>query len=167
MSQLIIETPTYRLTIDVDLMGKDKLSAMSTLKRWNSEGKVELIEAVRPKPEYQASAWSTISQPEAKTFKKNWRRKSAPKESSKGVNFRTVASVLYPTKDSQKLELAEMNNVAHLVKHHERQCEFFVTGNLKDFIESGKQGRLKASYGINAVSADELVDLLKEKEGWK
>lgn len=161
---------SYKLTIDINLMQEEaKTSSMGVLKRWKSEGKIELIEAVRPRSERDVGyGWpgSPPKPPPSKRVRKSpWKTQDKVKDG--GVNFRSISSILYPTKDSQKLDLGEMNNVTHLMKHHERKNEFFITQNLKDFIESGKQDRLRSTYGIVIMTPDEVVGALTHLEGWK
>jgi hypothetical protein len=63
--------------------------------------------------------------------------------------------------------MTEMNNVFLLIKHHERKNEFLVTHNVKDFIEEGRQDRLRANFGIIAISPEGVVEMLSSIEGWK
>jgi hypothetical protein len=159
----------YKLTIDINLMYADpKLPAMDTLKRWKSEGKIDLIEAEPPR---NASSYGWPGAPAKPTYQAgNFRGKTrarVTKSAPGGINFNGVAAVLFPQRDPQKLHMSEINDVAHLIKHHMNKHELFVTANLKDFIEGGKKERLKASFGIIAMTPDEAVEMLSKMEGWK
>lgn len=155
----------YKLTIDVNLMDEgSKIPAMDTLKRWKREGKIELIEAA---PSQNASyGWpgSTIRTSPSRDPRGRTRMKKDPPGSP---NFKTVAGVLFPSKDFLKLNMGEINDVAHLVKHCVNKNEFFITVNMKDFIESGRRETLKQSLGIIAMTPDEVVEALAKIEGWK
>lgn len=158
----------YKLTIDINLMHEDpKIPAMDALKRWKSEGKIALIEAAPPRVE--PTARPSLPEVPPKAVATGFRGKSRTrinKQPAGAVSFKAVAAVLFPQKDSQKLNMGELNDVAHLVKHHGSKNEFFVTHNRQDFIEGGRRERLKASFGIIALSPEEAVALLSGIEGW-
>ncbi len=157
---------TYKLTVDINLMHETApIAAMDKLKRWKSEGKIDLIEASPPRE--AAFSWPGTPPKYSNNPRDNRSRGRVKKEPSGGPNFKTVAAVLFPNKDSQKLSMTEINDVAHLVKHHSSKNEFFVTHNLKDFIEGGKRERLKNSFGIIAMTPAEAVETLSKIEGWK
>src|SRR6185312_9453142 len=142
----------YKLTIDINLMHEAQtIPAMDVLKRWKAEGKIDLIEAEPPRLERgSAHGWpgAQIIKNEVRDPRQRGGRRIIKKESSHGANFRNLAAVLFPQKDSQKLNMGEINDVAHMLKHHSSKNELFITHNLKDFIEEGKRERLKAGFGI-------------------
>jgi hypothetical protein len=161
----------YKLTIDVNLMHTEtKQPAMDTLRRWKEEGKIDLIEADPPKsarePAYGWPGAPPKANPDTR-FGRAGTRGRPKKESGSGPNFKGVASVLFPNKDPLKLNMAEINNVAHLLKHHGSKNELFITANLKDFIDGGRRELLKSHFGVVAMTPVEAVDMLKEIEGWK
>jgi hypothetical protein len=161
-----MEPMLYKLTIDINLLHReDPIPKMDTLVRWRSEGKVELVEADPPRV--------VVNEPPPQPYKaNNWmrdpRQRIRPKKPASGAaTFKSIAAVLFPNKDSLKLNMGEVNDVAHLVRHHTSKNEFFVTHNRKDFIDDGKRERLKASFGILAVTPDEAVQTLTTIEGWQ
>ena len=162
----------YKLTIDINLMNEDpNIPSMDTLKRWTAEGKIQLIEAEAPKIVNEANDNSPAVQPRTSDQRRDPRspggRRVIKREPSGGANFRGVAAVLFPQRDSQKLHMGEINDVVHILQHHSSKNELFVTHNLKDFIENGKRERLKAAFGIIAMTPDEAVEMLSTIEGWK
>jgi len=146
----------YKLTIDRNLTNcSPELQAVSTLKRWKAEGKLNLIEA-----EAKANLFSE------KRALKPWQR--GPSKAGAGkAKFDHVASVLFPSRNVQKLNMLEINDVAHMIKHHGSGNEIFVTGNTENFIDGGRRERLKAVLGVIAMTPDEAVRMLSEIEGWK
>lgn len=161
----------YKLTIDINLVHEaESIPAMDTLKRWKAEGKVELIEAEPPRVERDAAqvrpGASTASN-DARDPRQRGGRRIIKRDPSHGANFRGIAAVLFPHKDPQKLSMLEINDVAHMVKHHSSKNELFVTHNLKDLIEEGKRERLKSGFGIIAMTPEEAVEMLSKIEGWK
>ena len=157
----------YKLTIDKNLMHEGStIPAMDTLKRWRTEGKIELIEAEPPKVEVTtAYDWPGAPLRPAAPVRDSraWSRARVKKEPPGGLSFKMVASVLFPLRDSQKLDMGEINDVVHLVKHHFRKNELFITHNIEGFIEGGKRESLRASFGIVAMTPDEAVLSLSKK----
>lgn len=143
-----------------------KIPAMDTLKRWKTQGKIDLIEAAPPRT--VAYGWPG-SPPKPAPFQRGGprQRMRVKKDPPGGVNFKGVASVIFPNRDSQKLNMGEINDVAHLVKHHASKHEFFVTVNLGGLIQNGRRESLKSCFGIIAVTPDEAVQMLGSLEGWK
>jgi hypothetical protein len=161
---------TYKLTIDINLLDVDpKVPAITTLKRWKEEGKIDLIEAEgnnvkRP----QAYGWpGAPPKPVEENRGRGNLRVRPKKDSASGPNFKNVAAVLFPHKDSQKLNMSEINDVAHLIKHHDSKNEIFVTKNNKDFIDEGRRELLRSYFGVVAMTPEEAVDMLSKTEGWK
>ncbi len=154
----------YKLTIDVKLMHEEpKIPIMDTLKRWMKEGKIELLEAAPRRVESAGYA-----PPLSASIGYRSRFRPGPKPKARGgVNFKEMASVLFPHQDSQRLDIHQINDVAHLVKHHGSKNELFVTHNQKSFIEKGKRERLKEAFGIIAMTPEETVEMLGKIEGWK
>ena len=161
----------YKLTIDSNLLHETtKIPSIDVLKRWKSEGKIELVEADAAKAKSEpAYGWPGSPPRPINTTRdpRGGNRGHVKKESAGKANFKALSSVLFPGKDSQRLNMGEINNVAHLVKHSISKNEFFVTHNLKDYITGGKREVLRGSFGIVTVTPDEAVDMLKKLEGWK
>lgn len=144
------------------------LAEIETLKRWKTEGKIELVEAAAPRgtPREPTYGWPGATQ-NVPPGNRGKRRGYLKKEPAGGVNFNSVAAVLFPGRNAQKLSMSEINDIAHLVKHHGSKNEIFVTANSRDFIDGGKRDRLKASFGILAMAPIEVVEMLSSIEGWK
>lgn len=132
------------------------------LKRWKEEGKISFNEADRAtlgRDPVKGWPGATVKTPQAKS------RAGKIVDSGKAT-FHSVSSILFPSKDPNKLNMGEINNVAHLIKHHSSKNEIFVTLNLKSFIEDGKREKLKNAFGIVAMTPEETVHMLGELEGW-
>jgi len=156
---------TYKLTIDNNLLENEaSIPAMAVLKRWMSEGKIELIDARAVRTE---SSFAPVSIEDARSMKRERLIRRSRAISAGVVTFRSVAGIIFPNRDSQKLSMAEINDVAHLMKHHTSKNELFVTENASAFIEAGKREKLKESLGIIALTSAEAVKMLSEIEGWK
>ena len=152
----------YTLTLDRNVSDNAKDgSPMSTLKRWQSEGKLKLVEAVGSgKP--PAYGWPGAPPKPAEPSRGRRIKKATP-----SADFRAVAAVVHPGKDSQKLNMSEVNDVAHLAQHLSNKNEIFVTSNLVTFIENGRRDRLRTALGIVVMTPEETVRSLIEMEGWK
>lgn len=165
---------TYKLTIDSDLMNaKEKLPAVNLLVKWKGEGKLDLIETDPVKtaddPRNPKQGWpGAPPQKEEKTLPA-WRgRRGAPKPGAGAtIKFADVASVLFPGKNSQKLSMTDINQVARIIRHHTSKNEIFVTGAPDLFITGGRREHLKRVFGIIAMTAEETVKSLREMEGWE
>ncbi len=159
------EEVTYKLTLDVDLTQPEvKVEGMDQLKKWQSEAKIELYEAnvnKDKKPE------GTPAPVERKMYGRDPRRPSAKKDQSGKADFRSVAAIIFPSRDPLKLNINEINNVAHVIKHHANKYEIFVTANEKVFIENGRREKLKGAFGILTMTPVEAVRMLGQMQGWK
>lgn len=157
----------YKLTIDVNLMAAGlKLDAMDTLKRWEAEGKIQLLEADPPKT--AAYGWPGAAPQPPPVAPAPWgrqRRRLKKSEESGNASFKSVAAVLFPGKDPWKLNMSEVNNVAHLIRHHSTKNDIFVTNN-STFLEGGRREVLKSYFGITAMNPDEVVRWLEHSDGW-
>ena len=159
----------YNLTIDANLMHVEpKLPAMGTLERWNSEGKIVLVEAEpRLGASQPDSAWPRSPSGFAQASQHQRNIRGPVKRAPAGAkSFKEFAAVLFPYKDPQKLNMGEVNDVAHLVRHHTSKNEMFITGNLKGFIDSGRRELLKAVFGIVTMTPEEATEMLSKKENW-
>ncbi len=158
----------YKLTIDRDLLTQTPMSAaILNLQRWKSEARVELIEA---EPSTRTSTAAPANVP-PKTGRpasgsKGWYQ-TRPKVAAGKVVFGRMAAILFPGRDVQRLNMTEVNDVAHLVRHHLSGNELFVTGHAECFIEGGRRDLLKANFGVVAMTPEETVRMLSETHGWK
>ena len=151
----------YKITVDINLMHENPaIPAMDTLKRWVGEGKLELIESEPPR----LVPGAPPKAPPPKVDTRWGTRTRVAKELPGAVKFKNVAAVLFPKKDSQKLDMSEINDVARLVKHHGSRNEIFVTNN-QNFLEM--RDSLKAAYGTVTMTPQEVVGSLSSIEGWK
>ncbi len=151
----------YKLTMQGSLLEDSAgVSSIQTLKRWREEGKIDLVDA---NPAKGAVPISRNPEIDAGGRRRIPSRKIA--ESGK-ANFKAVAAAIFPGKDPLKLDMTEINNVAHLIKHHASKNEIFVTADTRSFIEGGRRESLKAQFGILAMTPDEAVRMLCELQGW-
>jgi hypothetical protein len=163
---------SYKLTIDKDLMHKvPPPQGIDVLKRWETEGKLALIEAepsTKGKPTADNEGWFKLNnRADAPPGGAKILRRIPSKVAAVRVTFARMATILFPHRDTQKLNMTEINDVAHMVKHHGSGNELFVTGNSDSFIKGGRRELLKASFGVIAMTPEEAVRMLTEIEGWK
>jgi hypothetical protein len=157
----------YRLTLDTSLT-KDasQIPAMGVLQRWKSEGKVDFLEASPEVKEVYGWPGAAPVPPGQRDFDGK-RRHFKKQPTVGGVNFKSIAAVLFPHRPSDKLDMGEINQVAHLIKHHGNKNEIFVTKNTVSYIEGGRRERLKSSFGILVMTPEDTVQMLSEMESWK
>jgi hypothetical protein len=160
-----------KITIDMNLMEPGLgIPAMDTLRRWKDEGKIELVEADRAAAvKEQPYNWPGAPPKREESSEKVWkggRGRSGKMQESGKANFKSIASILFPGKDPLRLNMGEINGVAHLIRHHLIKSEIFVTGNAKDFIEGGRREVLRSHFGIVVMTPDEAVQMLAEANGW-
>jgi hypothetical protein len=157
------------ITIDKKLISESTNSeAIQTLKRWQTEGKLELVDT-EPKEKFQAEtkAWFTVNNVETKNSNFGGPSKRRAPKSAHKINFTQVAGVLFPHRDSKRLDMSEINDVAHIIIHHTSGNKIFVTDNTNTFIVQGRRERLKSSFGVVALTPEETVQWFVEHEGWK
>lgn len=164
---------TYKLTIDSDLLNaKEKQPAVNLLVKWKTEGKLDLIETdpakVEEDPRNPRTGWPGAPPQREEKPLPAWRgRRGAPKPGAgASIKFADVASVLFPGKNSQKLSMTDINQVARIVRHHTGKNEIFVTGTPEVFIAGGRREHLKRVFGVIVMTPDETVKSLREMEGW-
>jgi len=157
----------YKVTLDRGLISANPpLIAIATLKTWEAEGKLELFEADRAK-ETRSNEINSAAPPSANQSPWGRRGKPPPKRNSpSAITFAQIAAVLFPHRDAHKLDMAQINDVAHLVRHHSLGHSVFVTLNQRDFIDDGKRKRLHAIFKILVMTPEEVVTMLHETEGW-
>jgi len=152
-----------KLTLDGGLL-RDAvlLPAVRTLKMWESEGKVEMFESDRAKGSTQSS-WPGAPkvQPAPSTRFRSSRRTEAG-----GLSFQRISLVIFPRRDPHRLNMTEVNAVAHLMKHHALGHSIFVTNDSDSFISEGKRERLKSAFKIVILTPEEAVGSLSESETW-
>lgn len=164
------ERVKYRLTVDVNLMAAElAVAGMDVLKRWMREGKIELVEVERPRT--AGDVWSTpdpvLRAPRGRGGYHYANSRPKIVRDSGAASFRRVASVLFPLKDCDKLNMAQVNDVSHLIKHHLSRNELFVTGNRRDFLDDGRREALKSAFGVVAMTPADAVAILGRMEGWR
>ena len=152
-----------KLTLDGGLLRElSLLPAIRTLKTWESEGKIEIFEADRAK--------------EAPTGQQGWpggtpparlspRHRTIKRTEKNGLSFQRVCGVLFPNRDSHRLNMTEVNDVVHLLRHLTLGHFIFVT-NAPSFIAEGKREKLQAAFRTVILTPEETVIALKETEPW-
>jgi len=148
-----------KLTLDGGLLRENVLlPAVRTLKAWEAEGRIEIFESDRAKEEPTTSK-AAYGWPGARTVSS--RAKVARKSEPGTVSFQGICSVLFPNRDAHRLSIAEVNDVAHLLRHHTQGRTIFVTTNAENFIVDGKRERLAALKIIVLTPEEAIVALEK------
>jgi len=145
------------LTLDEGLMaGEDSLAAVRTLKHWEAEGRIQLFGTDPPK--------DAVSVPfnarRARTERRPGPYRMTTRPGAGSSPFQRISAVLFPNRDCQRLNMGEINDVAHLVLHLTRGHNFFVTTNVRAFIAEGKRELLRAAFQIEVLTPDEAVNAL-------
>lgn len=161
----------YKLTVDGNITDAGfQGPGLETLKAWKEEGKIDLIETNPSRPmKPQPYGWPGAppkTEAERSSGQEGHRPRSRRMNESGNANFKTVAASVYPGKDPHKLNMTEINNVAHLIQHHAAKHEIFITVNSRDLIEGGRRAILKAQFGIIVMTPNEAVAALNEMQGW-
>jgi len=142
------------LTLDGGLLREATLlPAVRTLANWQAEGKIELFECDRISAVAAPVASSRMAGMQS-------RYRGPRRGSSTGPSFQRISSVLFPRRDPSRLNMTEINDVAHLVHHYSLGHAMFVTTNVKDFIADGKREHLKAAFNLLVFTPDEAVGAL-------
>lgn len=68
-----------------------------------------------------------------------------------------MSAVLFPLRDPQRLNMNEINDVTHLLRHHTLGHTIFVTTNAQNFIVEGKRERLHSLFKILVLTPEETV----------
>lgn len=152
-----------KLTLHGGILREHTLSAaVHTLKALQSEGKVELFESDRAK-EAKAVAYGwpggTPSAPPARRYRSQKRHDPAG-----GPSFQMVSLVLFPHRDPHRLDLKEINDVSHLLRHVSLKHEIFVTTDTANFISGGRRERLLSAFKIVVLTPDETVAAVRESQ---
>lgn len=150
-----------KLTLDGGLLREGVLlPAIRTLKSWETEGRIELFESDRAKerPAARTQGWPGGPSPS----RPHSRFRAPRKLDSKGISFQQISAVLFPMRDPHRLDRIEVNDVAHLLRHHSLGHAIFVTNNEKNFIADGKRERLEAAFKILILTPEETVQALSE-----
>lgn len=161
---------TYKLTIDVDLMeAVPDVPGMAILKQWKEEGRIGLVDAAASKSLRQpVYTWPGAPTPLKSDNKPMWGRRHQAviiKKSGK-ADVKSISAILFPNTDHSRLNMDQINSVAHLLKHHSTKNEIFVTLNKKDFIDEGRREILQAQLGIVVMTPEETVQSLRKLQGW-
>src|SRR5688572_896536 len=100
-----------KLTLDGGLLRESELlPAVKTLKTWEAEGRIELFESDRAKETTGQQGWPGGPAPVRPHSKFRVAKKSDPS----GASFQRISAVLFPHRDSLRLNMTEVNHVAHL-----------------------------------------------------
>lgn len=145
------------LTLQGGLLREPELQpSLKILKSWEEEGKVELFETDRLKESAATQALAAVP-----TKPAHPRYKPKRKADSGAVSFQRVSAVLFPGRDTHRLNMTEINYVSHLISHHNSHRSIFVTANTGEFIDQGKRQRLLAAFKIVVYTPEETVEILK------
>ncbi len=144
---------------------------METIKKWKAEGKIDVLEVDKPtvSREQPTHGWPGAPPKPVPERTGSWKGKNRPakmKESG-NANFKSIASILFPGKDPLRLNMTEINTIAHLIRHHSIKNEIFVTVNTKDLISDGRRDVLKSQFGIIIMTPEEVVKMLPVLSGWE
>jgi hypothetical protein len=149
-----------KLTMDGGLLRENSLlPAVKTLKAWETEGRIEIFESDRPKPAPGSAAFGWPGAPGP--ARSHFRFRGTRKTESGGISFQRVSAVLFPLRDPQRLNMTEVNDVAHLIRHHSLGHAIFITTNSKNFITEGKRERLQVAFKISILTPEEAVTALE------
>lgn len=153
----------FKLTIDGGLMREHVLSpAITILKSWQREGKIEIFETDRSSSPSVQTGW-----PGAQRAPSENKRRSPPKRDPQTVaKFGQIAAVVFPMRDAHKLNMSELNDVNYLLRHQTQGRTIFVTRNSANFIDNGKRDRIQAVLQISVMTPEEAVDHLSKEHGW-
>jgi hypothetical protein len=148
-----------KLTFEGGLLREQNLlPAVRTLKALEAEGKIEIFETDRAK-ETKAASNAAYNWPGAAPRSTKSR---APRRPAAGaVSFQNLSAVLFPQRDAHRLNITEVNNVAHLLNHHTSGRTIFVTKNAEVFLADGKRERL-ATLKIIVLTPEETVVALEQ-----
>lgn len=159
-----MSTTSYKFTIDRNLLNQaPAIPSMDVLKRWAAEGKVELVEA---EPKNIIREAPVVVEPVASRFGRGKFHKTTKSSPSAKARFEQMAAILFPFRDTHRLNRLEINDVSHLVVHLISGNKYFITANKSIFIEGGRRESLRSAFGVVAMTPEEAVGMLKGEEGW-
>ena len=148
-----------KLTFDGGLLREQNLPpAIRTLKALEAEGKVEIFETDRAK-ETKAAANAAYNWPGAPP--RTTKSRSPRRPAAGAISFQNISAVLFPQRDSHRLNMTEVNCVAHQLHHHTAGRTIFVTRNTEVFLSGGKRERL-AQLKIIVLTPEETVVALEQ-----
>ncbi|MBY0370590.1 hypothetical protein K2X33_07890 [bacterium] len=139
--------------------------ALSTLKAWQIEGKIEILEVDRADPLPAAhNPW--MGALPGREEKNVWggKKRALPKRDPKATaRFGQIAAVIFPMRDTHRLNMSELNDVNHLLRHLTLERTIFVTQNNASFIDGGKRDQIFAALQISVMTPEEAVAHIKKK----
>ena len=138
--------------------------AVETLKGWQSEGKIEIFETDRADPSSVNKGWPGAQR--APSENPTGRRRSLKRDPQVTAKLGQIAAVVFPMRDTHKLNLSELNVINHLLRHHTQGRTIFVTRNAAIFIENGKREKIQSVLQISIMTPEEAVSHLSEQHGW-
>lgn len=154
----------HKLTIDGGLMREHVLApAIGVLKSWQMEGKIEIFETDRAhSTSTKSSGWPGAQ----RTTNENKRRASPKRDPQTIAKFGQIAAVVFPMRDTHKLNMSELNDVNFLLRHLTLGSTIFVTRNAANFIDHGKREKIRAVLQISVMTPEEAVAHLSKEQGW-
>jgi hypothetical protein len=163
-------TLPLQITIDTNVINtKGELVSMNILERWHSEGKLNLVGTQRlidetktyPPAKSKVESMANVSEPA--TWSISAWGSGYWSEEDGGLNFLTIAQVLFPGKDSLNLAKNDKNDVMHLVGHANSDSKIFITED-KNFLKFGRC--LQDDLGIIVMSPKQAVEHLATHFDW-
>jgi hypothetical protein len=137
--------------------------AVATLKTWQMEGKIEIFETDRADtPAIGSSGWSGTHRATGE-FKRRPPPKRDPKAAAK---FGQIAAVMFPMRDTHRLNISELNDVNHLLRHLTLGRTIFITRNTASFIADGKRDKILAVLPVSIMTPEEAVAHLSKEQAW-
>jgi len=137
--------------------------SVAVLKDWQMEGKLEIFETDRAETTSSTSGGWPGAQRAPTPTRRRPPAKRDPKESAK---FGQIAAVVFPMRDTHRLNMSELNDVNHLLRHFTLGRSIFVTRNTACFIEGGMRERIQSSLQILVMTPDEAVAHISKEKGW-
>lgn len=170
-----------RLTIDTNCINiKQKIAAVNTLERWETEGKVKLSRTQRSLSEsrHEQARQKMLGRPnvgEPAVWDVSFLDSDAYL-APPGPQFDELFSVLFPTLDPNMVsmehkrvpdgswtESSHVMDVMHLLAHESSGNQIFVTHD-KDFLRCAQV--LREKWNVVVMSPEDAVAHLQSEQGW-
>lgn len=160
-----------RVTIDTNLINlKKKSDVLNVLEGLHQKGVIQMVATERLYMEtknyiedafQKAQTLDYVSEPFVVGLSRIGHAFVAKEELP---SFREVASILFPMKNFSELLENQKNDVMHLLSHIESGADYFLTDNVKDFIEDRRYPRKNEikrealkKLGIEVLTPEEFL----------
>lgn len=163
-----------RVTIDTNCLNAYGRAppSVGVIERWAAEGKIErrgterLLHEARYGEKARAKARAMPNVGEPMVLDVSFFDSGAYLPEKAEPSFAQIASILFPGMDVSALAQNEVNDVMHLLAHHDSGGDIFVTGDVKDFIAAPRRDLLRERWGIFVMTPDEAVAHLRALHQW-